>query len=406
MNPGLHCLKSFWLLLLSLPLAGLLAACGGGSDATTASSTPSTSATSTVTADPVTKTAILTGDQQVPAVTTAATGSASFTLDRASGALSGSVKLDGVTATSVHIHDGAAGINGGVVVNLNETAASTWSVPANTVLTATQIASFNNGALYVNAHSSAQPAGELRGQIGMEVYSASASGKHNTPATASTATGTGSVVLDPATKALSGSLTLSGMTATMVHIHTGAVGVNGDVVVNLTESPAGSGKWAIPANTVLTDAQLASLRAGELYFNAHSAAFPAGEIRGQIGRNVKTATLNGGHQVPSTSSTATGTGFLSVDPATRAVTGSISLSGMTATMGHVHQGAFGQNGGVVINLVQSTSNGNTWTVPANTTLSASQYLDFLNNSLYFNAHSDSFPAGEVRGQIDDDTHHH
>lgn len=404
MNPVLHRFKPFQMLLLSLPLLGMLAACGGGSGSTTAAET--TTATTATAPDPVTMSITMTGDQQVPAVTTAATGSGSFTLDRSTGALSGSVTLDGITATAVHIHDGEAGSNGGVIVNLAETASNTWSVPANTVLTAAQIASFGNGALHLNAHTAANPAGEIRGQIGREVYTASLSGKQETPANSSTATGSGMAVLDPATKALSGSVTVTGISATMMHIHTGAAGATGGVAVNLSETAAGSGKWAIPFNTVLTDAQVTSLRAGELYFNAHSAAFPAGEIRGQIHRKVRVATLNGGHEVPSTASAAAGAGFLSVDPVTRAASGSITLSGMTATMAHVHQGAFGQNGGVLINLAQSAADSNTWTVPANTTLSASQYLDFLNNNLYFNVHSAAFPAGEIRGQIDDDAHHH
>lgn len=387
-------MRPYRLILLSLSLTGLLAACGGGSD------------TTTTTTDPVTRVATLNGDQQVPSVTSPATGGASFTLDRNSGALSGSVTLDGISAMAVHIHDGAAGVNGDVVVNLNETAANTWTVPNNTVLNATDIAKFNNGDLYVNAHSIDHAAGEIRGQIGMEVYAASASGRHNAPPIGSAARGTGVVVLNPATGAISGGLALSGMTATMVHIHAGAFGIDGDVIVDLTESPVGSGEWVIPAGSVLTDAQFASLRAGELYFNAHSAAFPAGEIRGQIGAKVKTATLNGGHEVPPTATAATGTGFLSVDPATRAATGRITLAGMTATMAHVHRGAIDENGGVVIDLAQSPTDPNTWIVPENTILSVTQYRDFLTHHLYFNAHSTAFPAGEIRGQLDDDAHHH
>jgi hypothetical protein len=386
-------------LLLAVSLAGVLAACGGGSS-------PAATAPATSASDPVTKTVTLTGDQEVPAVTTAATGSGSLTLDRATGALSGSITLNGMTATAAHIHSGAAGSNGSVQVNLSETAPGTWSVPANTVLNAAQIAGFNAGTLYVNAHSSAYPSGEIRGQVGMEVYTAALSGKQEVPATSSTATGSGMLVLDPATKTLTGSVTLTGMTATLAHIHAGAVGSNGGVQVNLTQAASGSNTWAVPANTVLTDTQVASLRAGELYFNAHSASFSSGEIRGQINRKLRYATLNGGHEVPANASAATGTGFLSVDPTTRTVTGSVTLSGMSATLVHVHQGTFGQNGGVQINLSQSAAGSNTWIVPANTTLSAIQYQDFLNGTLYFNAHSTAFAGGEIRGQIDDDAHHH
>ncbi|MCY7317446.1 MAG: CHRD domain-containing protein, partial [Ramlibacter sp.] len=60
----------------------------------------------------------------------------------------------------------------------------------------------------------------------------------------------------------------------------GASGVNGPVIVPLTND--GSGVWSVPANTVLTADQLKASKQGNLYFNAHSTAFPGGEIRGQI----------------------------------------------------------------------------------------------------------------------------
>jgi hypothetical protein len=54
------------------------------------------------------------------------------------------------------------------------------------------------------------------------------------------------------------------------------------VVFELTETAAGSGVWAIASGTVLSAEQAAALIAGELYFNAHSAAFSGGEIRAQL----------------------------------------------------------------------------------------------------------------------------
>jgi hypothetical protein len=38
--------------------------------------------------------------------------------------------------------------------------------------------------------------------------------------------------------------------------------------------------WNVPLGTKLTDAQYESYKAGNLYFNIHSAANKAGEIRG------------------------------------------------------------------------------------------------------------------------------
>src|SRR4030095_16394431 len=86
-------------------------------------------------------------------------------------------------------------------------------------------------------------------------------------------------------RTVSGSLTVDGMTATMAHIHIGAVGVNGPIIVNLVESPPGT--WSVPAGgATLTEAQATAFVAGELYVNAHTPANPNGEIRGQINREV------------------------------------------------------------------------------------------------------------------------
>lgn len=388
MNIAMRCLKEAGLILIPLSLLGALASCGGSST------------DSAIAPDPITRSATLTGDQEVPSVLSAATGTGTLTLDRSTGALTGSLTLDGMTATAAHVHQGAAGANGGVVVGLSETAPGTWSVPASTVLTESQMASFEAGTLYFNAHSAAHASGEIRGQIGREAYYASLSGAQEVPPTASGATGTGSVVFDPVTNSLTGSIALSGMSASAAHIHTGTVGANGGIAVHLSESPAGSGTWIVPANTVLTEAQAASLRAGEFYFNAHAPAFPAGEIRGQINRKVRHANLTGAQEVPPTASAATATGFLSVDPATRAVSGRITVSGVTPTAAHVHQGATGSNGGVQVHLVQSATDTSVWAVPANTILTVDQYRAFLEGNLYFNVHSAAFPAGEIRGQID------
>ena len=94
------------------------------------------------------------------------------------------------------------------------------------------------------------------------------------------ATGYGSIVVDPTTRAVSGSITFNGVTATAAHIHTGAVGINGPVpTVGLT---LGANSATVPAGTVLTQAQYDDLLAGNLYFNVHSQANSGGEIRGQL----------------------------------------------------------------------------------------------------------------------------
>jgi CHRD domain len=107
---------------------------------------------------------ILNGNQEVPPVSTAATGSGTITvlMDRS---VFGSVMTSGVTGTAAHIHLGAPGENGPVIVPLNRTADNTWSVPASIRLNDTQYEAFRLGNLYGNVHSAANPGGEIRGQV-------------------------------------------------------------------------------------------------------------------------------------------------------------------------------------------------------------------------------------------------
>jgi hypothetical protein len=106
----------------------------------------------------------LSGDQEVPPVTTSATGVAKITV-AADGAVSGTVTTTGVVATAAHIHIGAAGKNGGVVVPLTKTGDGVWSVPAGAKLDADQLKAYRAGELYVNVHSEAHKPGEIRGQL-------------------------------------------------------------------------------------------------------------------------------------------------------------------------------------------------------------------------------------------------
>lgn len=114
-----------------------------------------------------------------------------------------------------------------------------------------------------------------------EQYTAALNGSSEVPPNPSAATATGTLTVDTTTRSMTASVTTSGIAGTMAHIHEGAVGVSGPIIFPLVESSyAGSGTWTTTAT--LTDAQLATLRAGKYYFNVHSMAYPNGEIRGQI----------------------------------------------------------------------------------------------------------------------------
>ncbi|MBI3776283.1 MAG: CHRD domain-containing protein [Gammaproteobacteria bacterium] len=210
------------------------------------------------------------------------------------------------------------------------------------------------------------------------------------------ATGYASVVVDPATRGITGSVTFTGMTATVAHIHPGVAGTSGAPVVALTVDNA-THSATIPAGTVLTQAQYDDLLAGKFYFNVHSSTNSGGEIRGQIGRVVMKATLTGAQETPTAvTTTATGTAMVVVDPITRDISGSVSTTGIVGTAAHIHTGAVGVGGAPAVALTVGTDSA---TVPANTVLTQTQYDNLLAGKLYVNVHSTTNPGGEIRGQI-------
>ena len=104
------------------------------------------------------------GGQEVPPVVVDGTGTGTITI-ASDGAVSGSVTTRGVAGIAAHIHEGAIGQNGPVIIPLEKTGADTWSVPKGAKLTDAQMAAFKRGDLYVNVHTARHRGGEVRGQI-------------------------------------------------------------------------------------------------------------------------------------------------------------------------------------------------------------------------------------------------
>jgi len=107
---------------------------------------------------------VLTGDQEVPAITTAAKGTGTISI-AADHSVTGTITTSGITGTMAHIHEAPVGKNGPPVITLTKGANNTWSVPAGAKLTDTQYQSFQAGNLYVNVHSDDHKGGEIRAQL-------------------------------------------------------------------------------------------------------------------------------------------------------------------------------------------------------------------------------------------------
>ncbi len=105
------------------------------------------------------------------------------------------------------------------------------------------------------------------------------SGSQEIPPVTTQASGAGTISVG-ADKSVRGSVTISGMAATAAHIHEAAAGMNGPIIIPLVKTA--DNVWSVPEGAKLTDAQYESYKSGNLYYNAHSAAYRGGEIRGQI----------------------------------------------------------------------------------------------------------------------------
>ncbi len=120
--------------------------------------------------------ATLGGANEVPAVTTSASGTATFTLMQ-DGTVAYVVTVSNIqNVTASHIHDGAAGANGPVAVTFDVSGFSGTSgtLAAGTLTGGTNVSGMSfqqlvdkmrTGGVYVNVHTQANPGGEIRGQI-------------------------------------------------------------------------------------------------------------------------------------------------------------------------------------------------------------------------------------------------
>jgi hypothetical protein len=105
----------------------------------------------------------LSGAEEVPPVTTSGSGTGSIRV-ASDGSVSGSVTTRGVQGMAAHIHQGARGQNGPVVIPLRKSG-DTYSVPAGAKLNDAQMAAYKAGNLYVNVHSPQHKGGEVRAQL-------------------------------------------------------------------------------------------------------------------------------------------------------------------------------------------------------------------------------------------------
>lgn len=194
----------------------------------------------------------------------------------------------------------------------------------------------------------------------------------------------------------------SGDNLTLAHIHAGDPVTNGPVVLDFM--PAFTGSMVKASVRGVRTSFIDSLKAGtaELYVNIHSAQVPSGIVRGQLFNEVNFAAsvaLSGMNEVPSVTTTATGMALIRITTDNKLyskVTVSNLEAGDALSAAHIHTGAAGANGGVLIGICESAAD---FGMTKIFSPSAAILNSIKNDALYVNVHSTMRPSGVVRGQI-------
>jgi hypothetical protein len=349
------------------------------------------------------------GAQEVPAVTTNAKGIASLVLNATRDTIFVNISANGLSGAigGIHIHTGAAGTNGGVVIDLTPYIMGNKITATLTGAAVTaNMKKFLTEGLYINLHTAANPNGEIRGQIKLETdwnFSVDLNTANEVPAIMGNAYGLGSLNLTLDKGVLRFNIVCQDLTGTIggAHLHTGAAGTNGAVIEDLTSFINGN----VISGTIMPMAStVADILAGNVYINIHTAANPNGEIRGQL-RSRKgltfDANITGAQQVPAITTTARGVHTAYANAALDTIWFDVVVNGLSGAVvaAHYHNGAVGTNGGVAYDLTPNIMGNRIKGTITGTVLSTTFINNILEGDVYLNVHTAANPNGEIRGQV-------
>jgi hypothetical protein len=290
--------------------------------------------------------------------------------------------------TGAHFHLAATG---GVITPITfsgNTATGTWTNIPDTLLKYF----FHNG-IYINVHTTAHSAGEIRGFVNAAQFFFTANLNGSQAGTSSIATGTGNFQFVDTTgggaiNALQYSITFAGLSGTYsgAHFHYSPSGVVlhaipfADSTIN--------GTWSGFADSVLT-----LLLHGRIYVNVHSSTSPAGEIRATVtpvGSMPFVAALDSANSGTNVIGKGTAYAVLSSDMQTISYGATYAQLSGALTGSHFHTSVSGS----VIKPVTFTGNSTigTWTGFTDVNLQ-----DLLRGRVYMNLHTGNHGAGEISG---------
>ncbi|HEY3385345.1 MAG TPA: CHRD domain-containing protein [Saprospiraceae bacterium] len=355
-------------------------------------------------------TALMSGANEVPAVTTDGKGLGVFQLNQSQTSVKFKVLFFGLTSDVVgaHIHNAPAGVNGPVIFDLapfifGNSIEGVWEPGA-------MLDALLAGELYINVHTVNNPGGEIRAQLtvmpGM-TFDAALDGDQENPPVERNGRGLGIITIAPDLATFQYYIlydSLSG-SANDAHFHLAAPGVNGPVAIDISDDIDDSNRLISGTQPLNLDI-LNNFLSGGYYINIHTDENPGGEIRGQVYRFARegyTFELNGGQEAPSVTTTGTGAGLVSIDRDQSNAHYMLVVSGLTGefTASHFHNGKPGVSGGVIHNITSSFNDfGGAygyWDETSAPPFDAGPL--FRSGEVYVNVHTDLFPGGEIRGNI-------
>jgi Cu/Zn superoxide dismutase len=217
-----------------------------------------------------------------------------------------------------------------------------------------------------------------------------------------TSSGRGTAAMVLSEEGLQFIVTVDGLSGPVqaAHFHQAPAGQDGPVVRAISfEGHTTQGVWTASDAQPLTNEMITALLLGNLYLNVHTAQYPAGEIRGQIRLASGTALrarLTPEQESHYVLSNGYGVAEMTLTPA--GLVYHITVAGLSGPVraAHFHYGAAGADGPVVHSISFSSSRASgLWT-----DIPDSLIVGVLTGRLYLNVHTDQYPAGEIRGQVE------
>lgn len=335
----------------------------------------------------------LNGANEVPPVSASGLGVASFLLNSTMDSLCISVSTTGLTGpiTGMHIHEGAAGTTGGVVIDLS-TDVSGNRATANIAITSMDLQKMLKGMYYLNVHTSANPGGEIRGQVVLEKdYSYRSVLDQAYVSSGSAAIGLGTYMLSLDKRWLDINVVTYGLSGPIVAAHFHDV-TTGNVVAGLDS--------LIMGNRIMGRLDASSidpnLLNGGYYLNVHTAMHPMGEVAAVLETQPSTLTFDVAmnNALLGTSSPAVGNAHIMLSPTMDTLWYAIAWDTLSSALSGIH---FHHSSGSVVHDIGPNVMGNwamgMWVNPPDSVLH-----DMLEGNTYINIHTPMNPAGEISGR--------